>query len=86
VVVLLALRATTALACGHCVEDRMAVVYDHPVVARALGARHHVAFCEDTIGDAAARRATKSRPPRPQPRAAAVMDQPLQLKATAPPR
>jgi hypothetical protein len=38
------LHAATALACGVCVEDRLAAVYDHRVVERALGARHHVAF------------------------------------------
>jgi hypothetical protein len=33
-----------ALACGACVEDKMAAVYDHAVVTRALGQKHHVAF------------------------------------------
>jgi len=41
----LALQATTAFACGFCVEDKLAAVYDHELVGRALGARHHVAFC-----------------------------------------
>ena len=40
----LALQATTAFACGFCVEDKLAAVYDHELVGRALGARHHVAF------------------------------------------
>lgn len=33
-----------ALACGYCAEDKIASVYDHAVVTRALAARHHVAF------------------------------------------
>ena len=36
--------AGTAHACGVCVEDKMAAVYDHAVVTRALGRQHHVAF------------------------------------------
>jgi len=42
---LLAGGATAALACGYCIEDRVAAAYDHAVVSRALSARHHVAFC-----------------------------------------
>ena len=44
--VLTVLLATveSAQACGYCVEDKMAAVYDHAVVARALGQKHHVAF------------------------------------------
>jgi len=34
----------TALACGICVEDRVAAVFDNAVVEQALGARQHVAF------------------------------------------
>jgi len=41
---LLAWPASAALACGYCVEDKLAAVYDHALVGRALGARHHVAF------------------------------------------
>ena len=41
---LLALQAPAALACGYCVEDKIAAVYDHAVVARALGRKHHVVF------------------------------------------
>ena len=36
--------APFAGACGYCVEDKMASVYDHAVVTRALGQQHHVAF------------------------------------------
>ena len=33
-----------AQACGVCVEDKMAAVYDHAVVTKALGQKHRVAF------------------------------------------
>jgi len=36
--------APMVLACGYCVEDKMASVYDHAVVTGALGRQHHVAF------------------------------------------
>ena len=36
--------AGAALACGYCVEDKMAAAYDHAVVTRALGQKHHIAF------------------------------------------
>jgi hypothetical protein len=39
-----ALHAAGALACGHCVEDKIAAVYDHAVVTRALAAKHQVVF------------------------------------------
>lgn len=38
----LALHAPGALACGYCVEDKVASVYDHAVVSRALAQKHHV--------------------------------------------
>lgn len=41
---LLALHAMAAVACGYCVEDQVAAVYDHAVVMQALGQKHHVAF------------------------------------------
>ena len=40
----LALHGTTALACGHCVEDKIAAVYDHANVMQALKRKHHVAY------------------------------------------
>jgi hypothetical protein len=45
-IVLAALLALShqALACGSCVEDKMAVVYDHATVTRALAQKHQVAF------------------------------------------
>lgn len=36
--------AAPARACGVCVEDKMAAVYDHAMVLTALGQKHHVAF------------------------------------------
>jgi len=36
--------SSPAFACGYCVEDKMASVYDHGVVSKALGQQHHVAF------------------------------------------
>jgi len=41
---LLACIAPAALACGYCVEDKIAAAYDHAVVARAFGENHHVVF------------------------------------------
>ena len=35
---------STAQACGYCVEDKIAAVYDHAVVSRATAAGHHVVF------------------------------------------
>ena len=44
-VALAALLATgTALACGHCVEDRIAAVYDHALVQRTHAGRHQIAW------------------------------------------
>jgi hypothetical protein len=40
----LACNASAAFACGYCVEDKIAAAYDHAVVTRALGQKHHVAF------------------------------------------
>ena len=35
---------STALACGYCIEDKIAAVYDYDVVTRALSHNHQVAF------------------------------------------
>jgi hypothetical protein len=43
-VLALTCHAPAALACGVCIEDRIAGAYDHAVVARALGANHKVVF------------------------------------------
>jgi hypothetical protein len=40
----LTLAPVAALACGYCVEDKIAAVYDHAVITRALDRRHQVAF------------------------------------------
>jgi len=39
-----ALQPAGALACGHCVEDKIAAVYDHSVITRALAEKHQVVF------------------------------------------
>jgi len=46
--------ARDAFACGHCVEDRVAAVYDHGIIVRALERKHQVAFLaiEGTIPQA----------------------------------
>lgn len=41
---LLALQGTAAIACGHCVEDKIAAVYDYTIVTQALGQKHQIAF------------------------------------------
>ena len=41
---LLLVPAVAAIACGYCVEDRVAATYDHSVIVRALDRRHEVAF------------------------------------------
>ena len=39
------LAATGAgLACGYCVEDKIAATYDHAVVTKAFERKHHVVF------------------------------------------
>lgn len=40
----LLLAAQGAMACGYCVEDKVAMVYDHSVIVRALNKRHEVVF------------------------------------------
>jgi hypothetical protein len=36
--------ASTADACGYCIEDKIAAVYDHAVVTRATSQQHQVVF------------------------------------------
>ena len=38
------MMATDALACGHCIEDKIAAVYDYAVVKQAVAHNHEVAF------------------------------------------
>lgn len=40
----LLLQSPIALACGYCIEDKIATVYDHAVVTSALTAKHSIAF------------------------------------------
>ncbi len=40
----LALASPAAYACGYCVEDRIASVYDHAMVSQALARKHQVVF------------------------------------------
>ena len=47
----LLMLATKASACGVCIEDTVAVTYDHAVVRQAL-ARHHVVVFTAIAGDA----------------------------------
>jgi hypothetical protein len=50
----LAPLSSASLACGYCVEDRVAAVYDHAVIVSALERRHQVAFLaiEGPVGSA----------------------------------
>lgn len=41
---LLVALPAAALGCGYCVEDKIASVYDHAAVAKALGERHHIVY------------------------------------------
>jgi hypothetical protein len=41
---LLAIHSPASFACGHCVEDKIAAVYDHAVVTQALKMKHQVLF------------------------------------------
>jgi copper chaperone CopZ len=36
--------AASVLACGYCVEDKIAAAYDHAVVVSAIERRHQIAF------------------------------------------
>jgi hypothetical protein len=40
----LAFASRAVFACGICVEDRVAAVFDNAIVEQAVGARRHVAF------------------------------------------
>lgn len=41
---LFVLQQPQALACGYCIEDQMAAVYDHAAVVQAFDKAHQVAF------------------------------------------
>ena len=36
--------ASTAIACGFCIEDKIAAVYDHAVATRSIAQKHQVLF------------------------------------------
>ena len=40
----LAFATQSALACGYCVEDKIAAAYDHAVISKAVSQNHRVAF------------------------------------------
>lgn len=42
--VIVAALPLSTLACGYCVEDKIAAAYDHAVVTRALAQKHQIAF------------------------------------------
>ena len=41
---LLLMSTSSAIACGHCIEDKVAAVYDHTIVVKAVHEKHVVAF------------------------------------------
>ncbi|MES2363919.1 MAG: hypothetical protein V4646_19270 [Pseudomonadota bacterium] len=43
-VLVLVMTGTAAFACGYCVEDRIAAVYDHALVQRTLATGHQMAY------------------------------------------
>jgi len=38
------MSTSSVIACGHCIEDKVAAVYDHAIVAKAVHEKHVVAF------------------------------------------
>jgi len=41
---LLLMSTSSVIACGHCIEDKVAAVYDHAIVVKAVHEKHVVAF------------------------------------------
>lgn len=41
---LLLIVSSSAMACGHCIEDKIAAVYDYSVVSKAVSEKHTVIF------------------------------------------
>lgn len=41
---LLLMVSSSAMACGHCIEDKIAAVYDYSVVSKAVSEKHTVIF------------------------------------------
>ena len=46
IVLVASLAASNAIACGACVEDKVAATYDHAVIERATSKGDVVVFCE----------------------------------------
>jgi hypothetical protein len=42
--ILLLMSTSPVIACGHCIEDKVAAVYDYRIVAKAVHEKHIVAF------------------------------------------
>ncbi|HTT08022.1 MAG TPA: hypothetical protein VMH34_04455 [Gammaproteobacteria bacterium] len=45
VALLISAGISPAFGCGHCVEDKIAAVYDYEMVNRAAAAGHAIAYC-----------------------------------------
>lgn len=58
---LAAIVTPAALACGVCIEDKVAATYDHATVTRALAQHHAVVFAGIDTRDPAARAVTAVR-------------------------
>jgi hypothetical protein len=41
---LLLIVSSSAMSCGHCIEDKIAAVYDYSVVSKAVSEKHPVLF------------------------------------------
>ena len=41
---ILLIQASSAFACGYCIEDKIAAVYDYAIVSKAISEKHTVAF------------------------------------------
>ena len=41
---LLLIFPSSVMACGHCLEDKVAAVYDHIIITKAVSEKHLVAF------------------------------------------
>ena len=90
--ILIASVTPAAWACGYCIEDKVAAVYDYDVVTRALARRHAVAFfaLEGTIGSGeASRRALEAivkSVPGVDPASVRVSVEPASVSAAYDPR
>lgn len=46
VLLVVSIAASSAMACGACIEDKVAATYDHAVIERATSKGNVVVFCE----------------------------------------